>query len=266
MNFVGILGPATDVLKTGGVGTCVAIAIQYRGAEDAPQYALAHVPYDSDALVGDKQSAVNQYMDAIFTCLGNPVDMWVRVLVNTVNDMTQLITNKLAAHGSVHEHLVSTYGGGTEAVPRMNVVILRQASADFGKLFCYASNKLEFRDESETAKDALGTGKNIVSVLDVMKRQDKHNFRRHVDLYGKARASVAVGYSQRANPYSLVLKESAEANFSPVLAEANRFSRTKTLPWTKNKARPGLVSDYWSWETRIKSRIMLPVPQSWPDM
>ncbi|MFP2895413.1 hypothetical protein [Corallococcus sp. 4LFB] len=260
MNFVGILGDETDVLKTGGVGTCVAIAIQYRDNQGPLQYALAHVPYDSDALVGNGQGAVDDYIDSVLACLGTPTGMSVRVFENTSTNMTGMIATKLRSHGQVRDCIVSSHGNTTQSVPRMNVVILRNASGTNGKVFCYASNKTEFRDESEAATDALARGTNLISVMDVMKRKDKHTFRRQVDLYGQARSSKGHDYSQGTNPYTLALKESNEANFSPVLADTSMFTRDKTEPWSKNKSKPALVFDYQAWETRIASKILRPLP------
>ena len=260
MNFVGILGSETDVLKTGGVGTCVAIAIQYRHGEGAPQYALAHVPYDSDALIGNSQSKVDRYIESIFVCLNNPSQMSIRVLENTSNKMTGMITRKLDEYEGVCQYAVFSYGG----CDRMNVVILRQQSQLFGKLFCYASKKTEFHDESELASDALSRNTNIVSVMDVMKRQDKHSFRRHADLYAKARSSLGSGYTQATNPYTVALKKSHDAGFSPVLANTETFTSTKRAQWTKKNAKPAFVIDYLAWQNGIASRVLDPLPDAWP--
>jgi hypothetical protein len=265
MNFVGVLGPETDVLKTGGVGTCVAIAIQYRLDEELSQYrhALAHVPFDSNALTVRGQAGVDDYMDCIFACLGDPSEMSVRVIENTSNRLTPMIVQKLEEHERVLESTLVSYSD--RALPRMNVVILRKKSEQFGKLFCYASNKTEFIDESETAKDALGRGMNMVSLMDVMKRHDKHDFRRHVDLYAQARRSLGSGYAQHLNPYALALEASANKGFSPVLAGTDTFTRAKTEPWTKKRAKPPVVEEYLTWENRIAGRVLRPVPAPWSE-
>ncbi|WP_338864578.1 hypothetical protein [Myxococcus stipitatus] len=261
MNFIGILGSTTDVLKTGGVGTCVAIAIQYRQGQSPYQYALAHVPYDGDALAKYGQKGVDNYVDALFLKLGNPDAMSIRVIENTANKMTAMITQKLDAHHDICDYKVSSYRN--LSLPRMNVVILRQPSARFGRLFCYASDKTEFIDESMAASDASSKGMNLISEMDVQTRDKKHNFRRHADLYAKARQSLGTQYSQAKNPYTLALLESNAQNFLPVLADTDTFTRTKRDPWTKKHAKPAFTPDYLTWENRIASKVLNPPPQPW---
>ncbi|AKF86400.1 hypothetical protein MFUL124B02_26220 [Myxococcus fulvus 124B02] len=280
MNFVGILGPATDVLKTGGVGTCVVLAIHYRDGQDTPRYALAHVPYDTSILAGDPQNRVNGYVDEIFAFLGNPHRMSVRVLVNgkykftdeetqeTVEGRSRLVVGiekRLDADDRVLDRGVSIYGG-PHAAPRMNVVILGAGSGHPGKLFCYTSNKLEFYDEGQGAQDSLLQHNSFIHYLEGKTRQEKHSFRRHIDLHRNARPTPRNGYDPKHNPYSKVLRESADKYFNPVKAEDTMFSRLKTEPWFKKRPAPGLVLNYLAWENRIRSRILGPPPADWGNV
>lgn len=264
MNFIGILGATTDVLKTGGVGTCVALAIQYRHDLGPYEYALAHVPYDNDALFRHGQKGVDDYVDSLFLKLGHPNAMSIRVIENTANTMTAMITKKLDTHLDICAYNVSSYRN--QGLQRMNVVILRQASARFGKLFCYASNKTEFHDESEAASDAHTRGSNLIQALDIKKRGEKHSFRRHADLYAKARQSLGTQYKQANNPYTVALRESNGNGFSPVLAATDTFTRTKRDPWTKKNAKPAFTPDYLTWENRIASKVLDPAPLPWTEV
>ncbi|MFY1832334.1 hypothetical protein ACN47A_40935 [Myxococcus fulvus] len=265
MNFVGVMGPTTNVLKTGGVGTCVVLAVHYRDGLGALRYALAHIPYDSSVLAGDPQDRVDAYVDEIFTFLGNPNRMSVRVLVNGQTKLVGCLEKRLGADERVLDRNVCFYGG-VNAAPRMNVVILGPATTTPGKLFCYASNKLEFYDEGQGAKDSLLQHDTFIQFLEGKTRQEKHSFRRHIDLHRKARPIPRNGYDPKKNPYSEVLRESADKYFEPALADSNMFSRLKTVPWFKKRPAPALELNYLAWENRISSRILGPAPADWANV
>ncbi|QIL89281.1 hypothetical protein ACONUD_04620 [Microbulbifer harenosus] len=254
MNGVGVLSTNTDVLKTDGLGTCIALLLEY-SKDEAVKFALSHVPYDNDALCLHGKDGIQAYLLSVFQLLGDPPKSATKVTVihnrfgfSSSNKMLGYIQTSLEEIG-VEKVKVEIYN----TQKRLSVAVLKNESSVHGRHFCYASNKTEFIDVCDLAQAAMLTGQNLVATLDPRKRADKHNFRRHVDLYGQARNSIAY-YSQEKNPYSLTLISGNSG--SPFFAEAILFSRAKTEHWTKKKAKPPVYSTYLEWENSIRSRIL----------
>ncbi|WP_370980782.1 hypothetical protein [Agaribacterium sp. ZY112] len=257
MNTVGIMGPDTDVLKTGGVGTCVVLLFQY-AENDNTKYALAHVPYDSDKLVMLGRDGVVTYINSIYEILGSPskgamnVTVIQRRSIGGYNELTAYIMSILDGFG-VNSVTFENYN--TEQ--RLSVVFLKNESERHGRYICYASKKTEFIDESELAFEVSRIGMNIVSHLDTKSRAEKGHFRRHADLYANARES-SDNYSQATNAYTLALLDiKAKCDqFKPVLASTQVFSREKRVAWTKKNPKPILYGSYIEWENRIHGRVL----------
>ena len=255
MNAIGILGNETDVLKTGGVGTCIVLFIKYK-----KKYALAHVPYDSDSLFLKKQEGVNVYVSTLYEFINKPEKNMVKVTIiqndfglSGKNELATMIKKSLTKIG-----LTNFKYERYRTDKRMSVVVLKNKSVTNGRYFCYQSNKTEFVDECEFADYANNVNSNIIAKLDPKKRNEKHHFRRHADLYAKARRSLGIMYSQKDNSYtkSLINCKLKGDQFLPYLADANIFSREKTKRWTKKSAKPFAFSNYLEWENTIKNRVL----------
>jgi hypothetical protein len=249
MNGVGVLGVNTDVLKTGGVGTCIVLIFEY-SAGDTKKYALSHVPYDSDALALKEGAGVIDYLKAVLKLLGDPAPDATKVTViqNTMNHSTSNKLMDFIKEGLKHLQFKNVTAELYATSKRMAVALRKN-----GQYFCYASNKLDFIDECELADGANKRGSNLVAELDVKKRSEKHNFRRHADLYANARGTHP-SLPQNSNPYMLALKGGTGS--SPFLAKAELFTRAKTTHWTKKNAKPPEFTTYEDWENTIRSKIL----------